>query len=160
MSIQSRMTSVLALTLVAASIQTAQAETASSSFDSRVQVVATCSIAAADLTFQTITTGTTSNIDASSTLSVNCSNGAVYAVSLSNGANFDTTRRMAWGGSYIGYALYSDVNRALEWNTTNTLNRTGTGTAQIHTVYGRIPAGQAVPNMGSYADTIVATVSY
>ena len=36
----------------------------------------------------------------------------------------------------------------------------GSGTTQIHTVYGRIPAGQAVPNMGSYADTIVATVSY
>ncbi|NBT34944.1 MAG: hypothetical protein EBT03_05300, partial [Betaproteobacteria bacterium] len=29
-----------------------------------------------------------------------------------------------------------------------------------HTVYGRIPSGQSVPNMGRYTDTVVATVSY
>jgi spore coat protein U-like protein len=160
MTFRSNIQSALALTLVAASISTAQAETASSSFDSRVQVVATCSITAADLTFQTITTGTTSQIDSSSALSVNCSNGAPYSVSLSNGANFDSSRRMAWGGSYIAYALFTDASRSQEWNTSNTLASVGTGSTQEHTVYGRIPSGQSVPNMGSYADTIVATVSY
>ncbi|MFZ9082471.1 MAG: spore coat protein U domain-containing protein, partial [Burkholderiaceae bacterium] len=27
-------------------------------------------------------------------------------------------------------------------------------------VYGRIPSGQLVPEMGNYADTVVATISY
>jgi spore coat protein U-like protein len=40
------------------------------------------------------------------------------------------------------------------------VNFTGSGSNQAHTVYGRIPAGQNVINMGSYSDTIVATVSY
>ena len=160
MTIQSRITSVLALTLVAASIQTARAETASSSFQVGMSVVATCSISAADMTFNGITTGTTSQNDADSTLSVNCSNGAPYAVSLSNGSNFSGGRRLEGGGSFINYALFKDSSRTAEWSLASPISAMGSGTTQVHTVYGRIPAGQAVPNMGNYADTIVATVSY
>ena len=152
--------SLVAGMVIASLAPAVQAETASSSFDARVEVVATCSISAADMTFNTITTGTTSAVDSASSVSVNCSNGAPYSVALSNGANFDTTRRMAWGGSYISYGLFSDTGRSQEWNGVSVVSATGTGAAKSHTVYGRIFAGQSVPNMGSYADTIVATVSY
>ena len=160
MTIQSRMTSVLALTLVAASIQAARAETASSSFQVGMSVVATCSISAADMTFNGITTGTTSQNDAAADLSVNCSQGAPYVISLSNGTNFSGGRRLKSGSNFVNYSLFKDVNRTSDWSSTNTLDFVGSGTTQVHTVYGRIPACQAVPNMGNYADTIVATVSY
>lgn len=160
MTLRSNIQSALALTLVAASISTAQAETASSSFQVGMEVSATCSITAADMTFSGITTGTTSQNDAAADISVNCSQGAPYAISLSDGSNFSGGRRLKSGNSFINYSLFMDVNRSSNWSTTNTLEFVGSGTTQVHTVYGRIPSGQSVPNMGSYADTIVATVSY
>ena len=88
MTLRSNIQSALALTLVAASISTAHAETASSSFQVGMEVTATCSITAADMTFSGITTGTTSQNDAAADISVNCSQGAPYAISLSDGSNF------------------------------------------------------------------------
>ena len=152
----------LALTALATLLAqgAAQAETKTSSFDSRIQVNATCSISATDLTFDAITTGTTPNVDASSEISVDCSSGTPYQVALSNGANFDQTRRMAWGASYVGYGLFSNTTRTAAWDSTNTVTGTGTGALQTIPVYGRVFAGQNVTNTGSYADTIVATVTY
>jgi spore coat protein U-like protein len=138
----------------------AWAETKSSNFQVGVDVAATCSITAADMTFSQITTGTTSSTDAASDLTVNCSDGAPYAIALSNGNNFSGGRRLTNGKTFINYALYQDPNRSSDWTTTSPLNFVGSGSNQIHTVYGRILAGQSVPNMGSYADTIVATVTY
>jgi len=132
----------------------------SSSFDSTIQVLPFCSIATTDLNFGTISAGVISAVDASTTLSVDCSNNTNYSVALSNGANFDTTRRMAWGGNFIRYALYSDPSRSTEWNTTQTVSGTGNGSTRNHTIYGRVTSGQNVSNPGSYGDTIVATVTY
>jgi spore coat protein U-like protein len=137
-----------------------QAETASSSFQVGVDVRATCSISAADMTFDGITTGTTSRNDAETNLSVNCSSGAPYEVALSNGDNFSGGRRLGSNGSFINYSLFKDNSRSAEWSIASPVLGTGNGANQIIPVFGRIPAGQSVPNMGSYADTIVATVSY
>jgi spore coat protein U-like protein len=160
MTLRSNIQSALALTLVAASISTAQADTATSSFQVGMEVSATCSITAADMTFSGITTGTTSQNDADSSLTVNCSNGAPYSVSLSNGENFSGGRRLGGAGSFINYALFKDSSRTAEWSLASPISGIGSGTTQVHTVCGRIPSGQSVPNMGNYADTIVATVSY
>jgi spore coat protein U-like protein len=138
----------------------AWAETKSSNFQVGVDVAATCSITAADMTFSQITTGTTSVSDSQSELTVNCSSGAPYSVALSNGNNFSGGRRLSDGTSFINYDLYKDNSRSSAWSTASTLSAMGTGSNQTHTVYGRILAGQSVPNMGSYADTIVATVTY
>jgi spore coat protein U-like protein len=125
-----------------------------------VQVLATCSISASNLSFSDITTGTTTNNDASSTLTVNCSSGTPYTVALDNGTNYSVGRRMASGASYINYVLYSDSTRSTQWNSTNTKTGTGSGSDQNLTVYGRIPSSQSVTNTGSYGDTVIATVSY
>ena len=138
----------------------AWAETESSSFQVGIDVVATCSISAADMTFNTITTGTTAQTDAASDITVNCSLNAPYQIALSNGSNFSAGRRLSNGSQFINYSLFQDPSRATQWNTTTTLNFTGSRANQAHTVYGRIPAGQNVTNMGSYSDTIVATVTY
>ncbi len=152
----------LALTTMAALMANgaAQAETTNSNFQVGVDVVATCSISAADMTFSQITTGTTSANDAQSELTVNCSDGAPYSVALSNGDNYSGGRRLSNGATFINYELYKDNSRSALWSTASALSAMGTGSNQTHTVYGRILAGQAVPNMGSYADTIVATVTY
>jgi spore coat protein U-like protein len=132
----------------------------SSSFDSTIQVLPFCSISTSDLNFGTISAGVISSVDASTTLNVDCSNNTNYSVALSNGANFDSTRRMAWGGNFIRYALYSDPSRNTEWNSNQTVSGTGNGSTRIHTIYGRVISGQTVSNPGSYGDTIVATISY
>lgn len=71
-----------------------QAASNSANFDVSIQVNATCAISASNMTFSSITTGTTSNTDATSTLTVNCSNGTPYTISMGNGANFSNVRRM------------------------------------------------------------------
>ena len=146
--------------LTASTVGPVMASTASSNFDVTIQVLSTCSISASNMTFGSITTGTTSNTDAASSLTVNCSSNTPYTVSLSDGANFSNVRRMAWGGSYIDYMLYSDSSRTTQWNSTITKTGTGSGGDQSLSVFGRIPAGQNVANTGAYGDTVIATVTY
>lgn len=100
-------------------------------------------------------------------ITVTCNNGATYNVGLSAGANPGTagdvtTRRMANGGVYIAYQLYSNAGRTTVWGNTvgtNTVASTGTGSAQTFPVYGTVPA-QTTPAAGNYNDTVQVTVTY
>ena len=136
------------------------AASGTSSFDVNVQVLATCSISASNMTFSSITTGTTSNTDATSSLTVNCSNGTPYTIALGNGNNYSGGRRMTNGTTNINYYLYSDSGRSTQWNSASTQTGTGSGSDQSFNIYGRIPSGQSVPFTGAYSDTIIATVTY
>jgi spore coat protein U-like protein len=142
------------------SLNPALAASATSNFDVSIQVLSTCSISASNMSFSSITTGTTSNTDATSSLTVNCSSGTPYEISLDNGTNYSAGRRLASGASYINYYVYSDSGRSTQWNSVSKKASTGTGSDQEHSVFGRVPSGQSVTNTGSYADTIVATVTY
>jgi spore coat protein U-like protein len=69
-----------------------------------------------------------------------------------------TNRSMTGTSSaLLGYALYSDTGRTVNFATTASI--TGSGAAQPITIYGQIPAGEYVAP-GSYTDTITATVTY
>ncbi len=124
---------------------------------------ATCSVSAGTLGFGTYAPATASL--ASATISVNCSNGASYQVSLGGGSNQSGAQggMPGPGGSLLSYELYSDSARTAAWGDGSALgarvSATGTGSAQSLTVYGRIPAGQSVA-AGSYADSVVVTVEY
>jgi spore coat protein U-like protein len=62
----------------------------------------------------------------------------------------------------LGYALFSDASRTVNWGQTigtDTVTGTGNGTAQALNVYGQATAGQFVAP-GAYSDTITATVTY
>jgi spore coat protein U-like protein len=62
----------------------------------------------------------------------------------------------------LSYSLFRDSGRTLNWGNTvgtDTVASTGTGSAQTFTVYGRIPASQAV-GPGTYQDTITVTVTF
>ena len=149
---------LLALALLTAT--SAQAETKTSSFQVGMDVTASCSLSASNLSFSSMPTGTTAGSDAQATVTVTCSASTPYTISLDNGQYFSGGRRMNNSGAFINYDLYKDSSRTASWNSSSGINGTGNGTSQSHTIFGRVPAGQAVPNTGSYADTIIATISY
>lgn len=127
-------------------------------------VVPTCSVTVTNMDFGT-TTLFTSNIDATSTVNVTCSNGAPYNIRLNggtSGATNPTLRKMSLGVNQVTYGLYRNAARTLGWGATDGVNtKAGTGSAGVdpHTVYGRIPPQTSVAP-GTYADTVIAVVSY
>lgn len=154
---------VFAAPLLDAPSQPASAATASTTFQVTATVQATCLISANPLAFGTYT-GT--QTDATSTLSVTCTNTTPYNVGLDAGTATGatvTTRRMTGPSSaLLNYALFSDSARTITWGNTvgtNTVTGTGNGNAQTLTVYGRVAAGQFVAP-GAYADTITATITF
>ncbi len=106
-----------------------------------------------------------SNKDAQGTLSVQCTLGLPYAVSLDGGLSGATNpaqRKMTFSSANVVYGLYQDSARSVPWGSTsgvNTASSTGTGLAQPLNVYGRV-APQTTPAPGTYTDTIVATITY
>lgn len=102
---------------------------------------------------------------ASAAVTVNCSSGAAYQVSLGAGNNAASGARRMTGpaGALLAYALYRDSARTVAWGDGTALGArvsgTGTGAAQSLTVYGRIPAAQTSA-AGAYSDSVVVTVEY
>ncbi len=101
-------------------------------------------------------------LDGSGKVSVLCTNGTNYSVSLDGGGQADVLgRAMSNGADFLQYQLYSDAARVAVWGTTGgeLVNATGTGLLVDHTVYGRVAASQNV-TQGSYTDTVNVTVTY
>jgi spore coat protein U-like protein len=125
-----------------------------------------CAVTATNLDFGTRGV-LTSAVDAANTISVTCTSGATYSVSLSGGdtgATDPTQRQMsdAANTEFITYGIYRDNARSQPWGSTigtDTVAGTGTGSAQAITAYGRVPA-QTTPSAQTYTDTIIVTVSY
>ena len=138
--------------------------TATTSTSATATVLSSCNVSATSVNFGT-TSILASNIDATDTLTVQCSSALPYTVSLSggnSGASDPTQRKMAFGAQQVIYGLYRDAARTLPWGSTagmNTASGNGTGLAQSLTVFGRI-APQVTPLPGIYSDVIVATVAY
>ncbi len=123
----------------------------------------TCTLSAPLLDFGNFAS-LASALDATTNLTVACSSGSAYQVSMDGGlagATNPELRQMTRLSNTLTYALYRDTNRTQPWGNTmgdNTLSSTGTGSQQSHPVYGRIPT-QAVPPPGTYSDTVVVTVT-
>lgn len=155
----------LALTSAAAS-----AATTTSSFTVQTNVTPACEVSATTLTFADINPllNASTATDATTTISVTCSNTTPYNVGLNAGTGPSatvTTRKMKIGATTdtLNYALYSDSGRVTNWGNTvgtDTVAGTGTGLSQSLTVYGRVPSGQQTAKVGAYADTITVTVTY
>ncbi|MEX0732662.1 MAG: spore coat U domain-containing protein [Aquisalimonadaceae bacterium] len=138
---------------------------ATDSFTVGAEVSGTCTVTATDLDFGTVDVTATGNTDATSTISVTCTSGTDYDIGLDGGGAGDVgNREMSDGATGIlEYALYSDSGHSVDWGDvidTDTVADTGTGTADDHTVYGRVPDGQTTVTAGSYSDTINVTVTY
>jgi len=148
----------------------AWAGSASTTFQVNATVVSACTVSGSLLNFgNSIDPLSTSvPLDASSTLTVQCTNTTPYSVALSAGlnaggaANF-TSRAMKNGSYSMGYQLYTDSARSTVWGdgtaSSSSVSGTGSGSNQTLTIYGRVPTlTGAVP--GTYTDTVTVTISY
>ena|SRR5215468_8631898 len=104
-------------------------------------------------------------VDATGTISLACTKGAVAVIALDAGGNSSnatgTTRAMKDAATdYLSYELYSDSSRTSVWKPAGVTEPAAPSKAAVnYTVYGRIPAGQDQP-ANSYSDTVVITVSF
>jgi spore coat protein U domain-containing protein, fimbrial subunit CupE1/2/3/6 len=145
--------------LLATGWQPAIAQTATDSFQVSITIADNCTIAADDLDFGS-QTSLASLVDADSDITVNCSVGTVYTVSLDQGTN--VTRLMSDGSNTVDYELYTAALRLVAWGTNvgvDTVGGIGDGTDQTLTVYGRVPA-QATPAPSTYVDSVMATIAF
>lgn len=139
-------------------------KTTSTSTSATATVQSSCNVSATNLNFGTASV-LVSNVDATSSLGVQCSSALPYTVALNGGnanATDPTQRKMSNGAKQVTYGLYRDVARSLPWGSTtgtNTVAGTGTGATQALTVYGRV-APQTTPAPATYQDTIVVTITY
>ncbi|ASV83823.1 spore Coat Protein U domain protein [Ochrobactrum quorumnocens] len=106
------------------------------------------------------------NTDATSVVTVQCTNTTPFNIGLSEGAgsNASVASRLMTGagGATVTYSLYQTATRDTVWGAsvgTDTVSGTGTGAAQQFTVYGRV-LPQNTPAPGVYTDTVTATITY
>jgi spore coat protein U-like protein len=151
----------------------AQAGTATANLNVQITITASCTINAATLDFGS-NAGTTlvaANIDASTTVSVTCTNGSPYSIGMDNGANVSgSQRRMKSGANFLNYNLYVDSARSNAWTTAASSSTctaanscflgTGNGSAQSVSIYGRVPSIGTAPTTGTYTDTVTMTITY
>jgi spore coat protein U-like protein len=142
--------------------------TQSTTFLVQTTVASTCVILAGPLTFGAYAGA---QIDSTSTITVTCTNGSAARILLDEGPNKASgstaaapQRRMSDGATptahYLTYQLYSDNAGGTVWDNVTGKTSTGSGIAQGLTVYGRLPGGQLGAPVGSYTDTITATISF
>lgn len=149
--------------LVAPGTYTDTVSTASKSFTVTATILPSCSISTSPMGFGVYSGAV---LDATSAITLTCSNTTSYTVSLNQGLATSATtssRQMTRSSaSTLNYTLSSDAARTANWGNNagvDTVAGTGSGSAQTLTVYGRVPASQRV-TPGSYADTIIATITY
>jgi spore coat protein U-like protein len=166
-----RVAVVAAFCSLFAGIGPVNAGTATGTMSVTITINAACSVTAgASIAFAAIASTVSAAQTASGTITVTCTNLSPYSVSLDNGANYSSTRRMINGSSYIGYGLYTDNAYANAWGTSTAAGSctggastcalgTGSGSAQNISVYAKIPTLSGPP-AGSYTDTVNITVTY
>ena len=148
----------------------AYAGTATSNLSVGATVATNCTITTTAVTFGSydpVSANAAADLDAAGAVNVNCTSGSAATITLGQGSNADTgstdaapVRRMKDAGTdYLTYQLYSDSGRSAVWENVTGVSHTGTGAAVAVSVYGRVTSAQNVP-AGTYADTVVATVTF
>lgn len=146
----------------------AQAESKNATFTVSATVAKACTIDAADLDMGTW--DGTGNLNGASTITVKCTNGTGYDVSLDPGLNAGIVadRKLANGSDRLSYNLYTDAARTQIWDdVTGTNKATGTGAGMANAneqdirVYARVQlADLQAAKPGTYEDTVTATITY
>ena len=114
--------------------------------------------------YDTVANNATVPLDGTGSLTVTCTKGAVAKVGLNPGSNAEgTTRRMSQGAAaYLTYELYSTQHTNVWGDTLDTaldIPAAPNRNPRNFTIYGRVAAAQDA-NVGSYTDTVVATVNF
>jgi len=160
---------LLAAGLVACSMHAATAATTTATFQVTANVASQCTVSALDLGFGAVDP-LGANVDQTTTVTVRCTKNTPYTVGLNAGTTTGATlaqRLMANGADTMNYNLYTDAARTTIWGNSAAAptwvsgTGAGLGTAQVLTVYGRVPTGQTGLAVGSYLEpTITVTVTY
>ncbi len=143
-------------------INTSSGATSTSTFQVTATVASSCTVTATSLAFGNYTLA---QLDGTSTITATCTNGTTYTIGLDagtfSGATTSTRRMTGPSAAGLSYSLFSDSGRTTNWGnaTGSWVSGTGTGAAQVLTVYGRIPANQTAL-IGSYTDTVTVTVTF
>jgi len=128
-----------------------------------------CTIATAPVAFgayDSVTANRTAPLDGTGTVIVTCTKGAPAKVALNTGANASgTTRRMVGtvNTEHLTYELYRDSGHTQVCGNTATdaldIPPAVNQNPQSFPVYGRVAQAQTAA-VGSYSDTVVATVNF
>jgi spore coat protein U-like protein len=127
---------------------------------------ALCSVNNPSLVFGSFNTLTDNTVDSIATITVNCDASTSYNIALSpGGSGTYSPRRMASGGNYLEYNLYTSAGHSQIWGDGSGGSSTVAGSAltgsRDHTVYGRIPLStQRGASVGSYSDSITVIITF
>jgi spore coat protein U-like protein len=122
-----------------------------------------CTLNVTGVNFGSYDVFSSSALDTTGNIDVNCPSGVGYSMALTAGGGTQTQRVMGSGAHTLNYNLYTAANRAVVWGDatsgTVTVNGTGIGVNVNHAVYGHIPARQNV-YAGSYSDIIIVELTF
>lgn len=144
------------------------AATTATTFPVTATVVSSCNLTASGIAFGNYDQLSGTALDSTGSVTPTCSLGTPYTIALGNGLGLGSTpglRKMVGPlASLLGYTIYSDSLRTVVWGDgtggSSTVSGTGLGVAGLPIItYGRVLVNQAVIG-GSYADTIVVTLTY
>ena len=164
--LKSTLCSMAVTTMLAGPIsnQPAHAATTTATMAVSATVLSACIVVALPMVFGNYTPTAVS--DAQADLTVTCTPGTAFTVSLDRGTGTGATvtqRAMSFLTNVLNYSLYTTAARSAVWGdgTAGTSTVTGTGTVlpQVITVYGRVPASQNT-SPGVYLDVVTVTLTY
>ena len=156
------------ISVVADSRLSGQSASATASLSISASVSKNCTITTAPVAFgayDPVTLNATAPLDSIGTVTVTCTKGAPAKVGLNPGGNAQgTTRRMTGGTSaFLTYELYKDSGHATVWgdtiDTSLDIPAAPNRNPRNFSVYGRVASAQDAA-VGSYTDTVVATVNF
>lgn len=151
------------LIIFSGSANVATAVTATGQFEVSTSIASSCTISAPTMTFAAYT-GT--QITANTTLTINCTNGLAYSISLSENADASPDYYLYRGGTVSATA--SDQLRVKFTHTggtitgaTTAISGTGTGTDDTaKTITGTIAASQTGKTAGTFSRTMTLNIVY
>jgi spore coat protein U-like protein len=145
-----------------------QSSNAAANLTVSANVSKNCTITTAPVNFgayDPVAANATAPLDAIGTVTITCTKGAPAKVGLNAGSNsVGTTRRMTGGTTaFLNYELYKDSSHGTVWgdtiDTALDVPAAPNRNPRNFTVYGRVVAAQDA-TVGSYTDTVVATVNF
>ena len=166
-------TSLIAAALIAAGAAAPATAADNMAFDVTITIDKSCDVTStSDVAFGSTTASAGTVTGTGGNVTVQCTVDVPYDIALDagdNGANVGARKMLHTNGTdAIPYQLYQDAGFSTVWGDTvdtNTVEGTGTGFGtgtpydQPHTVYAQATVPGTAP-VGSYSDTITATVTF
>lgn len=146
-----------------------------------LEIKGSCSMTAGKITFIDAQSGFVGDLKSQASITSKCSSGLSYQVQLSNGLNAVASQRYMKhtnGSDKVAYNLYSDATLSNKWSDTCVPLATsigtglgaataagcralkGSGANQITEVYGQVSGISASNAIGTYSDTVTATIIF